>query len=120
MDWIISGLSLIVIWTMGNKSWYAPFIGIFSQVFWVYYALSLKQYGLLIATIGYLFIHIRNAYKWNVTDKKEDILNLTQHKCELTDLKIDTDYCDGLFDITLYRCRKCGKTGIRSDFNLDN
>jgi hypothetical protein len=65
MDWILSIISMVMLWLMGNKNKYAPLIGILSQVLWIYYAISIKQYGLLIGTIGYLIIHIRNAVKWN-------------------------------------------------------
>jgi hypothetical protein len=64
MDWILSIVSMVMLWMMGNKNKYAPFIGIIAQVLWIYYAISLKQYGLLVGTIGYLVIHIRNAVKW--------------------------------------------------------
>lgn len=65
MDWILSAVSMIMLWSMGNKKRYAPFIGIAAQALWIYYAISINQYGLLIGTVGYLIIHIRNAVKWN-------------------------------------------------------
>lgn len=65
MDYILSGLSILILWLMGNKNKYAPILGILGQILWIYYAISLKQYGLLIGTIGYLIVHIRNAIKWN-------------------------------------------------------
>ena len=70
MDWILSGLSMIMLWMMGNKNKYAPTVGIINQIFWIYYAISIKQYGLLIGTIGYLVIHIRNAIKWKNEETK--------------------------------------------------
>jgi hypothetical protein len=69
MDWILSLLSMIMLWTMGNKNRFGPLIGIASQLLWIYYALSLKQYGLLLGTLGYLIIHVRNFIKWNVSTK---------------------------------------------------
>lgn len=65
MDWVLSAISMIMLWMMGNKNRYAPVVGIFAQILWIYYAISLGQYGLLIGTIGYLIIHIRNTVKWN-------------------------------------------------------
>lgn len=57
-------MSMLMLWMMGNKNKFAPFIGIVAQILWIYYAISLKQYGLLFGTVGYLVIHGRNAYKW--------------------------------------------------------
>lgn len=65
MDWILSIVSMLVLWFMGNKSKYGPILGIAGQVLWIYYAISLRQYGLLIGTVGYLIIHIRNTMKWS-------------------------------------------------------
>jgi hypothetical protein len=64
MDWILSITSMITLWLMGNKNKYAPIVGIVSQILWIYYAVSIKQYGLIIGTVGYLIIHIRNSFKW--------------------------------------------------------
>ncbi len=64
MDWVLSAVSMLVLWLMGNKNKYGPIIGVIGQILWIYYALSIKQYGLLAGTIGYLVIHCRNSYKW--------------------------------------------------------
>lgn len=64
MQWILSICSVVMLWMMGNKYKYAPLIGIVVQVLWIFYAISLKQYGLLIGVITYMFVHMRNAYLW--------------------------------------------------------
>jgi len=65
MQWILSACSILMLWLMGNKNRYAPIFGIFVQILWIIYAISLAQYGLLIGVIGYMFVHIRNTYLWN-------------------------------------------------------
>jgi hypothetical protein len=65
MDWILSALSMAMLWMMGNKNRFAPLVGIFAQLLWIYYVISTAQYGLIVGVIGYLVIHIRNAAKWN-------------------------------------------------------
>jgi hypothetical protein len=50
---------------MGNKNKKAPIIGIVVQILWIYYAISIRQYGLLVGTLGYTVVHVRNAIKWN-------------------------------------------------------
>jgi hypothetical protein len=65
MDWILSILSTIMLWMMGNKNKFAPILGVITQILWIYYAIAIHQYGLLVGTIAYLIVHIRNAIKWN-------------------------------------------------------
>ena len=64
MSWILSITSVIMLWLMGNKNKYAPYVGIFNQMLWIYFVLTTKQYGLLLGVVMYLIVHIRNAVKW--------------------------------------------------------
>lgn len=64
MTWILSATSGLMLWLMGNKNKYAPYVGILNQVLWVIYTIQSKQWGLLPGVLIYLIIHIRNAYKW--------------------------------------------------------
>jgi len=65
MAWLLSGTSAVMLWMMGNKSRYAPWVGLGNQVLWTFYAVSTKQWGLLPGVILYAVIHARNAWKWN-------------------------------------------------------
>jgi len=64
MDWICSILALLTLWFMGNKSKIGPPCGLITECFWFYYALTINQYGLLLAVFGFAAIHLRNAFKW--------------------------------------------------------
>jgi len=64
LSWVLSVVSFIMLWAMGNKYRYAPLIGIFNQSLWIVYVWKTKQWGLLPGVIGYTFIHIRNHFKW--------------------------------------------------------
>ena len=64
MSWLLSITSVIMLWLMGNKNKYAPYVGIFNQGLWIFYVITTKQYGLLLGVIMYLVVHIRNAVKW--------------------------------------------------------
>lgn len=64
MQIIISIMSIAMIVLMGNKWKHAPLIGLINQIFWAIYLISTKQYGLMISTAAYTFVHIRNYYKW--------------------------------------------------------
>ena len=62
---VLSAMSLLSLWLMGNKNKLGIVVGLANQLLWVVYALMLKQYGLLIGVIAYTIIHIRNLAKWS-------------------------------------------------------
>ncbi len=64
-SFILSALSLLSLWLMGNKIKLGIVVGLANQLLWVVYAVMLKQYGLLIGVIAYTIIHIRNLAKWS-------------------------------------------------------
>lgn len=64
MSWLLSATSGLMLWMMGNKSKYAPLVGLGNQVLWLIYALQLRDYGLLPGVILYAIIHARNAVRW--------------------------------------------------------
>ncbi len=65
MDWLLSGISILMLWLMGNKSKWGPIVGIVAQVLWLIYVLRIEQYGLLLGVVAYAVVHARNLYKWS-------------------------------------------------------
>lgn len=63
-SYVLSALSLISLWLMGNKSVWGIIVGLLTQILWIIYALMLEQYGLLIGVVAYTVIHVRNLLKW--------------------------------------------------------
>ena len=49
---------------MGNRRWWAPWLGALGQTFWVVLALHADQPGLLPGVALFTIIHLRNAIKW--------------------------------------------------------
>jgi len=64
-SYVLSIVSLISLWLIGNKNKYGFVVAILNQVLWVWYAVMLKQYGLLIGVVAYTIIHVRNLIKWS-------------------------------------------------------
>lgn len=64
LSWILSVLSLLSLWLLGNKNKLGFAVGVINQLLWIYYALLLKQYGLLVGVIAYTIVNIRNWVKW--------------------------------------------------------
>lgn len=64
MSWVVSVISLFVIYLMTKKWKYAPIFGLLGQFVWILYALIEKQYGLFPAIIGYSVVYILAIPKW--------------------------------------------------------
>ena len=62
--WITSAISAVVVWQMGNRRWWAPWLGLAGQVFWIVLALHSGQLGLLPGVALYAIIHLRNGIMW--------------------------------------------------------
>lgn len=63
---LISILSLLMVWLMGNKSIWGPLVGLISQVVWVVFTIQTAQWGLLPGVIAFIFVHGRNLYLWGI------------------------------------------------------
>lgn len=66
-SWVLSATSVLMLWMMGNKSKWGPIIGICNQFLWIYYIffiLPSKESGLIIGTIAFTIVHIRNLMLW--------------------------------------------------------
>ena len=62
-SYVLSIVSLISLWLIGNKNKYGFVVAILNQILWTWYAIMLKQYGLLIGVVAYTIIHVRNLIK---------------------------------------------------------
>ncbi len=62
--WLSGAISLVMMWQMGNRRWWAPFLGLLGQVEWAFLAWFTNQPGLMVAVVLYSVVHGRNARKW--------------------------------------------------------
>jgi hypothetical protein len=56
-----------MLWAMGDKKWWAPFLGLVNQLFWIGFVIINKKWGLAPGVLLYTVVHARNAYKWMKT-----------------------------------------------------
>ena len=68
-SYLLSIISLVTLWLIGNKNKAGFILGLLNQILWIWYALMLKQYGLLVGVMAYAVIYIRNLIKWNKDEK---------------------------------------------------
>lgn len=69
--WIAGIASVIAVFFMGRKYWWAPIFGFICQGFWFLYIFIDKQYGLLICAVAYAIIYFVNIFKW-AKERKND------------------------------------------------
>ena len=62
--YILSALSLFVLWGVGNRWWWIWGVGLVSQVLWFYFIYDKGTYGLIPMHIAYTIIYTRNLIKW--------------------------------------------------------
>lgn len=69
MDWILSIVTLIALWLIGNKSNKGNAIMIAIQGFWIWFVIDINKKGLLLLAIVLFFIYARNWLRWWRDDK---------------------------------------------------
>jgi len=75
MDWLLSAMSALMLWLMGNHSRWGPALGLCNQVLWMFYAVSRRQWGLLPGIALYTLIHLRNLKRWWQGGKRVNEVN---------------------------------------------
>jgi len=69
--YLISALSVFVLWGIGNKWKWIWWFGLLSQALWFYYIFDKSEYGLLPMNLAYTFVYIRNLLKWREAETEE-------------------------------------------------
>lgn len=64
IPWLISLLSILMLWQMGNGSAWGPRLGLATSLLWVVYASYTRQWGLLPRIVVVGMVHTRNMLKW--------------------------------------------------------
>jgi integral membrane sensor domain MASE1 len=80
--WLLSGLSIFVLWGIGNKWWWIWAIGLFSQLGFFYMIFDRNLYGLIPAHAVYVVIYTRNLIRWHKEDVecKKPVVRSTQKR----------------------------------------
>jgi len=71
MDWLLSILTITSNVLIGKKKYYGQLLLFFVNFLWIYYAISMKQLGLIPAALANIGITIYYAYKWFKEGKNE-------------------------------------------------
>jgi hypothetical protein len=63
-EFLISIITLIAAWFIGNKSVWGQRIGLLANPAWWFYVLVFKRYGFIPMEIAFTVMQIRNLIKW--------------------------------------------------------
>ena len=65
LPWLLSAITLYMMFLAGNKSKYAWLIGLINQALWLIWIVASSAWGLLPMNIGLWVVYTRNHLKWN-------------------------------------------------------
>jgi hypothetical protein len=63
-SWVLMSVGVTGLWLAGRKNRLGWAIGFGSQVLWLAYSLSTRQWGFLVSCLFYGFVHARNFLRW--------------------------------------------------------
>ncbi len=73
----LSAISAVIsVYVYGNKHWSAPIIGLFCQVFWIWWCVLGGFSSMFILCVCMILVHSRNFKKWNTIQKLKELLQV--------------------------------------------
>ena len=68
MTWVLSAITISVMWLAGSKRWEAWLLSLFNQVLWFAWIAHERHWGLLPMNLAMFAIAGRNLWKWTRRD----------------------------------------------------
>lgn len=65
IPYMLSVLTLTMMWMIGNKNKYAWYLGLANQSLWLTWIITVQSWGLLLLTCALIVMYIRNLIKWS-------------------------------------------------------
>lgn len=69
LPWLISCISMYVMWQIGNQKHNAFLIGLVNQILWFWWQYEIKAWGLMPLWSVMCIIYTRNYFKWKKLNK---------------------------------------------------
>ncbi len=70
-SWLLGIVGLLGFYLAGRRVWWAWYVNIINQIFWLAYSIITGQLGFLVTTFAYFFVFSKNAYQWTRDYKRE-------------------------------------------------
>jgi hypothetical protein len=65
LPWILSANTILLMWLIGNKKWWAWLFGLAGQGLWILFAIIYQAWGLLPLATFLIIVYARNLMKWH-------------------------------------------------------
>lgn len=69
MTWILSVISLLTVYLIGEKNINGWIVGLFGQVLWISWEIYTKNWGLMPMTIVMTYLYIKSLNTWGYDRK---------------------------------------------------
>lgn len=63
-SWLLGVVGLLGFFLAGRLVWWAWYINLVNQIFWLTYSIITRQWGFLVTTIFYTIVFSKNAHDW--------------------------------------------------------
>ena len=76
-SWLLFAIGVFGLWLYTAKPKIGPWFNIFSQVFWITYGFSTKQYGFIVSSIVYIILFswmLVKAHRVKESKQQQDIM----------------------------------------------
>lgn len=64
LSWVLSAITITVMWLAGNKSVWAWRLSLLNQGLWLWYIIGTQSWGLLPMNAAMWFVSARNLFRW--------------------------------------------------------
>lgn len=71
MDWILSITVVLTMYLLGRKNKWGWVISAINSILWIYYAITIQQYGLIPSSVVLGVNAVISGYQWFKTDHLE-------------------------------------------------
>jgi len=77
VSWLLSCMTLYVVYALGNKWYHAWWVSFGNQFVWAIYALTREpiEWGLLPLCVGLAILNFRGAWKWRENNGSRSLAN---------------------------------------------
>jgi|MudIll2142460700_1097286.scaffolds.fasta_scaffold03130_6 hypothetical protein len=70
MDWVLSFTVVLTMYLLGRKNKWGWVVSALNSILWIYYAISIKQYGLIPSSVILGANAVISGYQWFKDDLK--------------------------------------------------
>jgi len=68
-SWLLMAVGVTGVYLSGRRLWWGWLVGVSSEVLWIAYAVTTRQYGFVVAALVYGTMFAVNARRWYLLDR---------------------------------------------------